>query len=57
VTLATAPPDYSKITRFIWTPKILGTYDEGVRRPWYQRVIFWYGVISVIWFYLYWRFW
>jgi SSS family solute:Na+ symporter len=57
VTLATRPPDYSKISRFIWTPKILGTYDEGVRRPWYQRVIFWYGVISVIWFYLYWRFW
>ncbi len=32
-------------------------YDEGVRRPWYQQLKFWWGLVVVIWLYLYWRFW
>ena len=57
VTLVTSPPDSAKISRFIWRPQLLQAYDEGVRRPWYQQVKLWYGVVLVIWLYLYWRFW
>jgi hypothetical protein len=57
VALATAPPDYAKIAPFVWRPRLLKTYDEGVRRPWYQQVKLWCGIVLVIWLYLYWRFW
>jgi SSS family solute:Na+ symporter len=57
VSLTTAPPDYAKIAPYVWSPKLLGTYDEGVRRPWYQQLKFWFGIVTVIWLYLYWRFW
>ena len=57
VTLMTAPPDQSKISRYIWNINLLRTYDEGVRRPWYQQLKLWFGVVTVIWLYLYWRFW
>jgi SSS family solute:Na+ symporter len=57
VSLATAPPDYEKIAPFVWRPQLLRTYDEGVRRPWWQTLKFWFGVVTVIWLYLYWRFW
>ncbi len=57
VTLATNPPDYSKISRYIWSPQLLQTYDEGVRRPWYKQVKFWYGVMAAVWFSIYWYFW
>ena len=33
------------------------TYDEGVRRPWYQQLKLWCAVVTVIWLYIYWRFW
>ena len=57
VSLSTAPPDYAKIAPFVWRPQLLGTYDEGVRRPWYQQLKLWCGIVVVIWFYLYWKFW
>jgi solute:Na+ symporter, SSS family len=57
ITLTTAPPDPARISRFIWRPQLLEAFDEGVRRPWYQQVKLWYGVVTVIWLYLYWRFW
>jgi len=57
VALTTAPPDYAKIAPFVWRPQLLRTYDEGTRRPWYQQVKLWCGIVTVIWFYLYWRFW
>jgi solute:Na+ symporter, SSS family len=57
VTLVTSPPDYSKISRFIWSPKLLQAYDEGVRRPWFKQVKFWYGVMAAVWFSIYWYFW
>jgi solute:Na+ symporter, SSS family len=57
ITLATSPPDPAKISRFIWRPQLLQAFDEGVRRPWYQQVKLWYGIVTVIWLYLYWRFW
>ncbi|MFZ1932334.1 MAG: sodium/solute symporter [Thermoguttaceae bacterium] len=57
VALTTAPPDYAKIAPFVWRPQLLRTYDEGTRRPWYQQVKLWCGIVLAIWLYLYWRFW
>jgi SSS family solute:Na+ symporter len=57
VTLLTAPPDQNKISPFIWHAGLLRTYDEGTRRPWYQQLKLWCSVVTVIWLYIYWRFW
>lgn len=42
---------------FQWTPSVLRQFDEGVRRPWYQSLLMWWGIYIVVWVYLYWRFW
>lgn len=57
VSLATAPPDLQQVKPFLWSPRLLRQYDEGRRRPWYQRISFWWTVYAIIWFYLYWKFW
>ena len=57
VTLLTAPPDYTKIAPYVWLPSLLQSYDEGVRRPWYQSLKLWCGIVAVIWLFLYWKFW
>jgi solute:Na+ symporter, SSS family len=57
VSLRTPPPRSEQYEPFLWKPALLATYDEGMRRPWYGQVKFWFGIYAVIWFYLYWRFW
>jgi SSS family solute:Na+ symporter len=57
VTVMTAPPDEAKIAPYVWHAGLLRAYDEGARRPWYQQVKLWCVVVTVIWLYLYWRFW
>jgi solute:Na+ symporter, SSS family len=57
VTLLTAPPDYAKIAPYLWSPKLLRAYDEGVCRPWYQQLKLWYIITAVVWFAIYWWFW
>lgn len=57
VTLATNPPDYSKIAPYIWSPKVLSAYDEGVHRPWYKQVKLWYAIMAAVWLSIYWYFW
>ena len=41
----------------IWKPALLSTYDEGIPRPWYQQVKVWFGLYTIIWVCIYWRFW
>jgi len=57
VTLLTAPPAYPKIAPYVWRVELLQAYDEGVRRPWYQQLKLWWGLVAAVWFFLYWRFW
>jgi Na+/proline symporter len=57
VTLMTAPPDGAKIAPYVWHAGLLRTYDEGVRRPWYQQLKLWCAIVTVIWLFLYWKFW
>lgn len=57
VTLCTPPPDPEQVKRFVWSPKMLAEYDEGRKRPFYQRVWVWWALYGVIWIYLYWKFW
>ena len=57
VTLLTAPPDYRKIVPYVRRVQLLKAYDEGLRRPWYQQLKLWWGLVAAVWFYLYWRFW
>ncbi len=57
VTLATPAPDAEKVAPYVWRLALLDQYDEGARRPWYQQLKFWWGLIAVVWFAIYWRFW
>jgi hypothetical protein len=57
VSLLTAPPDYERIAPCVWRPQLLRAYDEGVRRPWYQQLKLWCGIVAAIWFGIYWWFW
>lgn len=41
----------------MWSPDLLRHYDEGIRRPWYQQVKFWFGIYAVLWAAIYWRLW
>lgn len=53
----TAPPSPEQSQPFAWSWKVLMQYEEGRVRPWYQRLSLWLGIYSVIWTYLYWKFW
>jgi solute:Na+ symporter, SSS family len=57
VSLLTPAPPAHQYQPFLWNPALLATYDEGIRRPWYRRVKFWFGLYAVIWVCLYWWFW
>ena len=57
VTLMTTPAAAEKWEPFLWRPELLGQYDEGRRRPWYQQVKVWFSVYALVWIYVYWRFW
>ena len=57
VSLLTPPPSREQWEPFLWRPALLTEHTEAEARPWYARLILWYAVLTVIWFYLYWRFW
>ena len=57
VSLMSSPPPRSRWEPFHWSPTLLSHYDEGVLRPWYKQAKFWFAIYSVIWVYIYWRFW
>jgi solute:Na+ symporter, SSS family len=57
VSLATPAPPRELWEPFQWSPALLSRYDDGVVRPWYQRLKLWYGIFAAISIYLYWRFW
>gem|GEM_PF-2132245 len=57
VSLLTASPEESQWRPFQGTLAALTRYDEGVKRPWYQRPLLWWSLYVVGWVYLYQRFW
>ncbi|WP_262249637.1 SLC5 family protein [Parapedobacter soli] len=57
VSFYTAPPTADQVKSFVWRPSWLRTLDDGVKRPWYKRVVFWAALYALAWCYIYWRFW
>jgi SSS family solute:Na+ symporter len=57
VTLCTTPAPQNNWEPFLWRPSLLGQYDEGQKRPWYQQVKVWFALYALIWIALYWWFW
>lgn len=57
VSLLTAPPRAEQWEPFHWRPSLLSNYDEGVVRPWYQQLKFWFGLYALSWVVIYWRYW
>jgi len=57
VSLVTPAPNEDQWRPFHWTLAALKQYDEGKKRPWYQSALLWWVVYTIVWVYLYWRFW
>ena len=57
VTLMTKPPDPEKIKNLVWTLSMLKDYDQGIPRPWYKQVKFWWGLFVLGQVLIYVRFW
>lgn len=56
IALLTAPPA-GETVQLHWTPELLKQYADDKPRPWYASVMLWMGIFTVIWVWLYWRFW
>ncbi len=57
VSVFTAAPDPARVSTYVWSPRLLAQYDEGVSRPWYKQVKFWFALWALVWFGIYYRFW
>ncbi|MDB6169856.1 MAG: hypothetical protein JWM88_2720 [Verrucomicrobia bacterium] len=57
VSAMTTPPLPEQSEPFLWRPSVLAHYDEGVVRPWYQQLKFWFGLYAAAWVAIYWRYW
>ncbi len=57
VSLLTPPPPREQWEPFLWTPRVLAAYDEGIVRPWYASIKLWYGLYAGIWCVIYWWLW
>ena len=57
VSLLTSVPEEAQWRPFQWSLAALKHFDEGARRPWYQSALLWWIVYTIVWAYLYWRFW
>lgn len=57
VSLAYPAPAKAQWEPFQWTPRHLAQFDDGIRRPWYQKVWFWFAIYTVIWLSTYYWFW
>jgi solute:Na+ symporter, SSS family len=49
VSLLTPPLPPGSWESFVWDRRLLAHYDEGIRRPWYQKPVFWLVVYSAVW--------
>jgi len=56
IALLTEPPP-ERINSVLWSPRLLRDYAQAEPKPWYASVMLWMGLFTVIWVYLYWRFW
>ena len=57
VSLLSPLPAEDRWGPFQWTASALEQFDAGVRRPWYQSVLMWWAIYTVVWVCVYWRFW
>jgi SSS family solute:Na+ symporter len=57
VSLRTAPPQEAQIKSYVWRPSWIKSLDDGVKRPWYKQVKFWFLLYALGWAFIYWHFW
>lgn len=57
VSFQAAPPREEQWSPFLWRPRLVGGFDEGVARPWYKRIWLWFSIYAVVWFAIYWYLW
>jgi len=57
VTLRYPAPAPEKWQPFQWTPAVLKEFNAEIKRPWYQSVWLWFGILAAIWITLYVIFW
>ncbi|MGQ9651078.1 MAG: sodium:solute symporter family transporter [Phycisphaerae bacterium] len=57
VSLRYPPPPAEPWQPFNWSPALLMHRSDVAPRPWYKRLILWFAIYAIVWFYLYWRYW
>ena len=57
VSLLTPPPLPSQSGPYQWRLSLLTTYDDGIKRPWYQSLLLWFVLLYTIIAVIYWYFW
>jgi SSS family solute:Na+ symporter len=57
VSLRSAPSMTSQINSYVWKSSWLKVLDDGVKRPWYKQVKFWFSLYALCWIFIYWIFW
>jgi SSS family solute:Na+ symporter len=57
VSLKTTAPSREQWEPFYWHSSLLSQYSVDSKRPWYKKLKLWYGLLTAIWLFVYWRFW
>ncbi len=57
VVSAMTAPNGTQSDAYVWRKELLVQYDDGVRRPFWQRLSLWYGVYALVWIGVYILFW
>jgi SSS family solute:Na+ symporter len=57
VSLHTEPPLESQTDSYVWKPSWIKILDDGIKRPWYKQVKFWFLLYALAWAFIYWIFW
>ena len=57
VSLRSEQPTIEQTKLYTWRPSWLHSLDDGIKRPWYKQVKYWFALYAVAWCFVYWLFW
>jgi SSS family solute:Na+ symporter len=57
VSLHSEQPTIAQTKPYTWRPSWLQTLDDGIKRPWYKQVKYWFALYAFAWCFVYWLFW
>jgi len=57
VSLYSRAPTEKQTKSFVWNPSWLTTFEDGIIRPWWEKVKFWAIIYAISWGLVYYMFW